>query len=130
MKNLNSISKFINFSLFSFFIFSVSTLSAYSQQILKMNADSTKVKSQDAIDKMGQMSNDKDLAHPFFSHMGMPHEVGTYSLRLSALATRIDFDPMFNNGKGAFWLSETKEIKNPYMGKAMLTSGSVIEEIK
>ncbi len=41
-----------------------------------------------------------------------------------------DFDPMFNNGKGAFWLSETKEIKNPYMGKAMLTSGSVKEEIK
>jgi len=41
-----------------------------------------------------------------------------------------DFDPMFNNGKGAFWISETKEIKNPYMGKAMLTSGSVKEEIK
>ena len=41
-----------------------------------------------------------------------------------------DFDPMFNKGKGAFWLSETKEIKNPYMGKAMPTSGSVIEEIK
>ena len=41
-----------------------------------------------------------------------------------------DFDPMFNNGKGAFWLSETKGIKNPYMGKAMLTSGSIIEEIK
>lgn len=41
-----------------------------------------------------------------------------------------DFDPMVNNGKGAFWLSETKDIKNPYMGKAMLTSGSVIEEIK
>jgi hypothetical protein len=41
-----------------------------------------------------------------------------------------DFDSMFNNGKGAFWLSETKEIKNPYMGKAMLTSGSIKEEIK
>ncbi len=41
-----------------------------------------------------------------------------------------DFDPMANNGKGAFWLSETKEIKNPYMGKAMLTSGSVKEELK
>lgn len=41
-----------------------------------------------------------------------------------------DFDSMFNNGKGAYWLSETKEIKNPYMGKAMLTSGSVKEEIK
>ncbi len=41
-----------------------------------------------------------------------------------------DFDSMFNNGKGAFWISETKEIKNPYMGKAMLTSGSIKEEIK
>lgn len=41
-----------------------------------------------------------------------------------------DFDPMANNGKGAFWLSETKDIKNPYMGKAMLISGSIKEEIK
>lgn len=41
-----------------------------------------------------------------------------------------DFDSMYNNGKGAFWLSETKEIKNPYMGKAMSSSGSIEEEIK
>jgi hypothetical protein len=41
-----------------------------------------------------------------------------------------NFDSMFNKGKGAYWLSETKEIKNPYMGKAMLTSGSIKEEIK
>jgi hypothetical protein len=40
------------------------------------------------------------------------------------------FDPMYNNGEGAFWLSETKEIKNPYMGKAMSNSGSIQEEIK
>jgi hypothetical protein len=39
-------------------------------------------------------------------------------------------DTMYNNGKGAFWLSETKEIKNPYMGKAMSDSGSIKEEIK
>jgi hypothetical protein len=53
----------------------------------KLNTDSTKVKFQNTSDKMGQMTDDKDLAHPFFSHMGMPHEVGSYSLRLSALAT-------------------------------------------
>ena len=40
------------------------------------------------------------------------------------------FDSMSNDGKGAFWLSETKEIKNPYMGKAMLNSGTIQEEIK
>jgi hypothetical protein len=41
-----------------------------------------------------------------------------------------DFCPMYDNGKGAFWISETKEIKNPYFGKAMSTCGIVKEEIK
>ncbi len=41
-----------------------------------------------------------------------------------------DFCPMYNDKKGATWLSETKEIKNPYMGKKMATCGIVKEEIK
>lgn len=41
-----------------------------------------------------------------------------------------DFCPMYNKGKGAFWISEIKEIKNPYYGKAMSTCGTVKEEIK
>ncbi|MEJ7769496.1 MAG: DUF3347 domain-containing protein, partial [Chitinophagaceae bacterium] len=41
-----------------------------------------------------------------------------------------DHCPMYNDGKGANWLSETKEIKNPYMGKKMRTCGSVKEEMK
>ena len=41
-----------------------------------------------------------------------------------------DFCPMYNNKKGAIWLSETKEIKNPYYGKKMLTCGEIKEEIK
>ena len=41
-----------------------------------------------------------------------------------------DFCPMYNNKKGATWISETKEIKNPYLGKKMPTCGSVKEEIK
>ncbi len=42
----------------------------------------------------------------------------------------VDHCPMYNNNKGAIWLSEVKEIKNPYMGKAMPTCGSVKEELK
>lgn len=38
--------------------------------------------------------------------------------------------PMYNKGKGADWISEFKEIKNPYLGKAMLTCGSVKETLK
>jgi len=41
-----------------------------------------------------------------------------------------DFCPMYNNKKGASWLSETKEIKNPYYGKEMPKCGEVKEEIK
>jgi len=41
-----------------------------------------------------------------------------------------DFDQMYNKGKGAYWISEIKEIKNPYMGKAMLNSGTVKEILK
>lgn len=41
-----------------------------------------------------------------------------------------DFCPMYNNGKGADWISETKDIKNPYLGKKMPDCGEVKEEIK
>lgn len=41
-----------------------------------------------------------------------------------------DFCPMYNDKKGAIWLSETKTIKNPYYGKKMLTCGTVQEDLK
>ncbi len=37
--------------------------------------------------------------------------------------------PMYNNNKGAQWLSATKEIKNPYYGAKMMSCGSVQKEI-
>ncbi len=40
-----------------------------------------------------------------------------------------DYCPMYNDGKGATWISETKEIKNPYYGSKMLTCGSVKKEL-
>ncbi|MFH6958588.1 DUF3347 domain-containing protein [Flavobacterium aquidurense] len=40
-----------------------------------------------------------------------------------------DFCPMYDGGKGAIWISETKEIKNPYQGKKMLTCGSMKKEL-
>lgn len=41
-----------------------------------------------------------------------------------------DYCPLYNNKKGATWLSETKDIKNPYLGRKMPTCGEVKEEIK
>lgn len=39
-----------------------------------------------------------------------------------------DHCPMYNDGKGAVWISEAKVIKNPYYGSKMLTCGSVKKE--
>lgn len=39
------------------------------------------------------------------------------------------FCPMVNNNKGAYWLSEIKEIKNPYFGAKMMKCGSVKKQI-
>ncbi|MBE7170099.1 MAG: DUF3347 domain-containing protein [Williamsia sp.] len=41
-----------------------------------------------------------------------------------------DYCPMYNEGEGAIWLSETKEISNPYLGKKMHACGEVRGEIR
>ncbi|WP_339707920.1 DUF3347 domain-containing protein [uncultured Kriegella sp.] len=39
------------------------------------------------------------------------------------------FCPMAFSGKGGYWISNVKEIQNPYYGKKMLKCGKVVEEI-
>jgi len=41
-----------------------------------------------------------------------------------------DYCPMYNKGKGAYWISETKEINNPYLGTEMPSCGELKEELK
>lgn len=40
-----------------------------------------------------------------------------------------DHCPMYNDNKGGMWLSEIKEIKNPYFGSEMPECGNVKEQI-
>lgn len=51
--------------------------------------------------------------------------------KVSPLNTPVYYQncPMFNDGKGANWLSLNQEIQNPYYGSKMLTCGSVKEKI-
>ncbi|MFP4619685.1 MAG: efflux RND transporter periplasmic adaptor subunit [Bacteroidales bacterium] len=39
------------------------------------------------------------------------------------------FCPMANDNKGAYWLSEENQVKNPFYGESMLTCGEVREEV-
>lgn len=53
-------------------------------------------------------------------------------LKVSKQETPIFYQncPMYNDGKGANWLSKESAIKNPYYGSQMLTCGKTIETIK
>jgi hypothetical protein len=42
----------------------------------------------------------------------------------------VAYCPMANEGKGGYWLTAQKEIKNPYYGEDMLECGEIKEEIK
>ena len=42
----------------------------------------------------------------------------------------VDYCPMANNQKGAYWLSEVKEIRNPFMAANMRTCGEVRDIIE
>ena len=40
-----------------------------------------------------------------------------------------DYCPMYNHGKNGYWISEVKDIKNPYYGAEMLTCGGISKEL-
>ncbi|MFV8836781.1 DUF3347 domain-containing protein [Salinimicrobium soli] len=42
----------------------------------------------------------------------------------------VDYCPMANSNKGAYWLSGDPAIKNPYYGEAMLTCGEIVTELR
>ncbi len=41
----------------------------------------------------------------------------------------VDYCPMANSDKGAYWLSQVAEIRNPYYGDAMLKCGEIVEQL-
>ncbi len=77
------------------------------------------------------INESKDIAHQrdHFSSLS----TAVYQLIKTAKAnTTVYYDhcPMYNDGKGANWLSKETAIKNPYYGSMMLSCGKVQETIK
>jgi hypothetical protein len=70
-------------------------------------------------------SQRREYAHLSNALISLVKESGTNSGEVY-----VDFCPMAMNDKGAFWLSSTKNIRNPYYGDKMLTCGEVKDTIK
>ncbi|WP_419488999.1 DUF3347 domain-containing protein [Chryseobacterium bernardetii] len=87
------------------------------RDILKSASESAEHIGDNADDIVLQREHLLSLSHDI---TGLIEKVGTGGLQLYQ-----DFCPMYDNGKGGTWISETKEIVNPYEGTKMLNCGSV-----
>lgn len=74
----------------------------------------------------------KDLSEQRLHFSALSNEMTTLVKggKLAAGSLYLEYCPMANNNTGAFWLSNEKEIKNPYFGSKMLKCGSVKETIQ
>jgi len=63
-------------------------LPAYSQQMPQKSPGPAAVQDQTKPGDMGD--EEEEIAHPFFTHMGIPEGVGVFSLRILGLANRVD----------------------------------------
>ncbi len=64
--------------------------SAYAQQPTPSRSPFAGAQQSSQSDQMGMNDEEEEVAHPFFTHMGVPEAVGVFNLRLEGLATRAD----------------------------------------
>lgn len=77
------------------------------------------------------IADTKDIKHQRDHFTSLSKDI--YALiKVSKYETPVyyQFCPMFNDGKGANWLSKENAVKNPYYGSMMLTCGKTVETIK
>lgn len=80
-------------------------------------------------DHIGQSNGDISHQRQHFELLsnGMYDLITTFD---AGLVLYRQFCPMYNDGKGAYWLNESKKIQNPYYGSEMPQCGSVKEIIQ
>ena len=110
----------------AFINFDTKTLSAQQQKIIADIADDAKEHAEHIGANGGNIAHQRE--HFDMLSKDMADLIKTFGNGGQTLYK--DFCPMYNKGKGGYWISETKEIKNPYLGKGMPTCGTMKEEIK
>ncbi|MFT3676055.1 MAG: DUF3347 domain-containing protein [Chitinophagaceae bacterium] len=74
--------------------------------------------------------NGSNIKHQREHFATMSEEIYALVKAFGARPLYHDHCPMYNDNKGGMWVSEIKEVKNPYFGAEMLTCGKVEEVIE
>jgi hypothetical protein len=85
-----------------------------------------------AIQVANKISSSSDIKDQRKSFSPLSNEITNLvkGSKLTSGSIYLEYCPMANDNEGAFWLSNEKEIKNPYFGDAMLKCGSVKETLQ
>ncbi|WP_395047830.1 DUF3347 domain-containing protein [Flavobacterium sp.] len=77
------------------------------------------------------IADTKDVKHQRDHFTTLSKDIYTL-MKVSKYETPVYYQycPMFNDGKGANWLSKENAVKNPYYGSMMLSCGKTVETIK
>ncbi len=77
------------------------------------------------------IADTKDIKHQRDHFTSLSKDIYTL-IKVSKYETAVyyQFCPMYNDGKGANWLSKENAVKNPYYGSMMLSCGKTVEIIK
>lgn len=99
------------------------TLDAAKKKAFTDVADDTKEMAEHIGDNAGKLEHQRE-------HFAMLSKDINDLVKTFGSSTKLyqDFCPMYDDGKGAIWISEIKEIKNPYFGSKMITCGSLKKE--
>ncbi|MCW1963644.1 DUF3347 domain-containing protein [Chryseobacterium viscerum] len=101
----------------------INSIPAAKQKEYKEIADDAKENAEHIGDNAGKIDHQRE--HLAFLSKDVSDLIALFG---SSQKLYQDHCPMFNDGKGAVWISETKAIKNPYYGNQMLSCGSVKRE--
>ncbi len=93
---------------------------------------SKKYKTENLIEALTKMSNSDDVKEQriAFEDVSKIMETLVSGNKITSGAIYKQYCPMAFNGKGAYWLSNSNEVRNPYFGDQMLKCGVVDKEIK
>jgi Cu(I)/Ag(I) efflux system membrane fusion protein len=104
------------------------SLSKVDMSLVKGAAHNSWMSIRSEIEKAaGMMTKETDIAkqRTHFAPLSQAFLDLTETFGLTKDKVYKEFCPMAFDNKGAFWLSESEQIRNPYFGQAMLTCGEV-----
>lgn len=99
---------------------------ALQKELQENNAETKVAQQADLVAKASSLAEQRKI----FTELSQNMTALVKGNNLSMGKIYLEYCPMANNNKGGSWLSNEKEIKNPYFGEMMLKCGRVKETIQ